>query len=111
WSMNHADFWVVPSARASSCELIPLSEFAASQIAGSHLSSPSAESSKIVPTLTLDCFLQDLHFHRRRVETYEYSRPPQWGQRKPSGQRRPATKSVATSRSEKYAMASRRLVG
>src|SRR6266542_2497520 len=67
WSMNHADFWVIPSARPSSCELIPFLEFAASQIAGSHLSSPSGESSKIVPTLTEYCLLQDLHFQRRRV--------------------------------------------
>jgi hypothetical protein len=38
---------VIPSARASSCELIPFFEFATSQIAGSHFVSGSGESSKI----------------------------------------------------------------
>ena len=52
--MNHARLLRDPSARPSSCELIPFLEFATSQIAGSHLSSPSGESSKIVPTLTLE---------------------------------------------------------
>ena len=59
-SMNHADFCVTPSARPSSCELMPFFELAMSQTAGSHLSSPSGESSKIVPTLTRDCFLHAL---------------------------------------------------
>src|SRR6478672_9668511 len=101
WSMNHADFCVTPSARASSCELIPFLELAASQIAGSHLSRPSGESSKIVPTLTLNCRLHALHFHTRRVETKECSLPPQRGQTGPFGQRSVATYSFATLRSEK----------
>lgn len=66
-SMNQADFWVIPSALPSSCEEMPFLELAASQTAGSHLSRPSGESSKIVPTLTLNCFLQLLHFQTRRV--------------------------------------------
>ena len=36
-------------------------------IAQSHLSKPSGESSKIVPTLMENCFLQSRHFHIRRV--------------------------------------------
>ena len=43
-------------------------EFAATQTAGSHLSSPSGEPSKIVPTLTENCRWHALHFQRRRVE-------------------------------------------
>src|SRR5882762_3288509 len=34
---------------------------------------PSAESSNIVPTLTVNCFLQSLQYHRRRVEINECS--------------------------------------
>src|SRR3954447_13611203 len=90
---------------------MPFFEFAASQIAGSHLSRPSAESSKIVPTLTEYCFLQALHFQTRRVVRYEYLVLPQRGQTGPSGQRKRATYSVATSRSEKWRIASSRLVG
>ena len=70
-NMNHADFCVMPSARPSSCDEMPFFELAISQTAGSHLSSPSGESSKMVPTLTLNCFLQSLHFHSRRVVRYE----------------------------------------
>src|SRR6266508_1329925 len=101
----------MPSARPSSCELIPFFEFAMSQTAGSHLSSPSGESSKMVPSLTEYCFLQALHFQRRRVVRYEYSVPPQRGHFGPSGQRSFATNSVQTSRSEKYRIASRSVVG
>src|SRR5437867_7250554 len=109
--MNQADFCVVPSARPSSCELMPFLELAMSQTAGSHLSSPSAESSKIVPTLTENCRLHALHFQMRRVVRYECSLPSQRGQIGPSGQRILATNSVATSRSLKYRTASRRFVG
>jgi hypothetical protein len=66
-SMNHADFCVTPSERAISCDETPFLELAISQIAGSHLSKPSGESSKIVPTFTEYCFLHALHFQRRRV--------------------------------------------
>ncbi len=65
--MNHADFCVTPSARPSSCELIPFLLLATSHIAGSHLSRPSGESSKIVPSLIEYCFLQALHFQSLRV--------------------------------------------
>ena len=40
WSMNHAVFWVTPSARPSSWELTEFLAFAMSQTAGSHLSKP-----------------------------------------------------------------------
>ena len=99
--MNHADFWVTPSRRASSCELIACREFALSSSAGSHLSRPSGESSKIVPSLTEYCFLQPLHFQTLRVVRYECSAQPQRGQTGPWGQRSRATNSVQTSRSEK----------
>lgn len=67
WSMNHADFCVIPSERPSSCELMPFLELAISHTAGSHLSRPSLESSKMIPSLTLYCFLQPLHFQSRLV--------------------------------------------
>jgi len=96
--MNHADFCVIPSARASSCELIPFLLLATSQTAGSHLSKPSPESSKIVPTLTENWRLHALHFQMRRVVRYEcFSVDPQRGQTGPSGQRRSATNWTQTS--------------
>src|SRR2546422_8155387 len=98
--MNQADFWVIPSARPSSCELIPFLELAMSHTAGSHLSSPSGESSKIVPTLTLNCFLHALHFQIRRVVREECSTLPHLGQTGPLGQRNLATNSVQMSGSE-----------
>src|SRR5271169_4045002 len=104
--MNHADFWVVPSARPSSCELIPFFELAISHTAGSHLSRPRAESSKIVPTLTENCFLQALHFQSRRVERNESSLPSHSVQTGPVGQRSSATNFRQVSGSEKYRMAS-----
>src|SRR5439155_9270368 len=99
--------------RATSCELIPFFALEISQTAAIHLSSPIGESSKIVPTLTENCFLHSLflHCHRRRVLTYPSSLPPQTGHSGPSGQRSAATKSFATSGSSKYRMASRSFVG
>ena len=52
--MNHAVFWVTPSARAISWLLMPFLALAMSHTHGNHLSSPSAESSKIVPVLRLN---------------------------------------------------------
>lgn len=52
WFTNHADFWVIPSDCAISCEEMPFLELATSQIAGSQTSKLSGESSKRVPTLT-----------------------------------------------------------
>src|SRR5438046_10159822 len=99
--MNQADFCVTPMPRPNSCEEMPFLELAISQTAANHLSRPSGESSKIVPTLTENCFLQALHFHKRRVLRYECSAPSQRGHTGPCSQRRLATKSLQTSRSEK----------
>ena len=54
-SMNQAVFWVTPNARCSSWLLTPFLLFEISHSAGSHLVSDTAESSKIVPTLTENC--------------------------------------------------------
>src|SRR5881409_493931 len=67
----HADFWVIPTARLSACELRPFLLLLISQIQTSHLSSGIAESSKIEPSLTENCFLHPLHFQTRRVVRYE----------------------------------------
>src|SRR4051812_18077732 len=109
--MNHALFWLTPRARPASCEETPFLLFAISQTAGSHLSRPSGLSSKIVPNLTEYCFLQPLHFQRRRVFRYEFSWQPHSGHVGPSGHRSLATYSVATSMSVKKRTASMRLVG
>ena len=45
---------MTPSARWSSHELIPFRLLAIIHIAGSHLSKPSGESSKMVPSFTLN---------------------------------------------------------
>src|ERR1700728_2937181 len=96
--MNQADFCVIPRARASSCELIPFLLLATSQTAGSHLSKPRPESSKIVPSFTENCFLHALHFQMRRVVRYEcLSVEPQRGQTGPPGQRRLAMNWTQTS--------------
>jgi hypothetical protein len=65
--MNHAVFWVTPSARASSHELMPFFVFTIIHSAGSHVSSFKGLSSKIVPTFAENCFLQPMHFQMRRV--------------------------------------------
>src|SRR5665213_420668 len=109
--MNHAVFCVTPSARPSSCEDTEFLELASSHTAGTHLSQPRGESSKIVPTLSENCCLQPLHFHIRRVEMNDGSLAPQRGHATfPSGQRIEATKSKARSWSEKYATALSRVV-
>ena len=52
WFMNQAVFWVTPRERPNSCDEMPFLELAISQMAGSHLSKPRDESSKMVPTLS-----------------------------------------------------------
>ena len=52
WNMNHAVFGVTPKARPSSWEETLFLELAINQTAGSHLSHPMGESSKMVPTLS-----------------------------------------------------------
>jgi hypothetical protein len=56
------------------------------------------ESSKIVPALGENCFLQDLHFQICRVEIYEcFSRERQRGHSMPLGQRIAENAAVAKS--------------
>src|SRR5205823_2436226 len=80
-----------------------------SQIAVSHLSKPSGESSMIVPTLHENCFLQPLHFHMRRVEMKECSALPHRGQVMPFGQRIGIMKFRQLSGSAKNRIASTRV--
>src|SRR5689334_3606378 len=82
-----------------------------SQSAGSHLSRPIAESSKIVPSLTENCLRHFRHFQMRRVLRNIGSVASQCGHMTPVGQRSEATNSKAASGSEKYRIASWRLLG
>src|SRR6266536_2015006 len=73
---------------------------------------PRGESSKIVPTLIVNCFLQPLQNQMRRVEMKECSAEPQRGQLiLPSGQRSMIANANARSASEKYTIASCRVFG
>ncbi len=69
--MNHADFCVILRVRAISALLTPFLQLTTIQKAVIHLSMPSGESSKMVPTLTLNCFLHPLHNHISRVRRNE----------------------------------------
>src|ERR1700738_1377773 len=73
----------------------------------SHLSSGSAESSKIVPTLQENCLREwvVLRSHMRRVEMKRMSLLPQVEHSTPLGQRRSTMKLRQLSGSEKYRMA------
>src|ERR1700726_691729 len=85
---------------------MPFLSFTIIQIAGIHLSRPIGESSMIVPALTLNCFLQPLHFQIRRVLTKEFSFDSHQGQvGQPSGQRKLTRNSSALSGSAKYIIA------
>src|ERR1019366_8980232 len=79
-NMNHADFWVILRVRAISALLTPFLQLTTIQKAVIHLSIPSGESSKMVPTLTLNCFWHPLHHHISRVRRNECSSPPHRGQ-------------------------------
>src|SRR5580692_5155631 len=106
WSMNQAVFWVTPKARPTSQELMPFLAFTIIQKAGSHLSRPRGLSSKMVPTLTENCFLQSRHFHRRRVARNAAFVDLQQGHRAlPSCQRIDATNCRAVSGLAKYLIA------
>src|SRR5439155_4520225 len=106
WSMNQPVFWVTPSARANSYELIPFLLLASIHSAGSHLSKPMGLSSKIVPSFTENCRPHSRHFQMRRVLRKPWSLPSQAGQVTPFGQRRDARKVSAVSLSAKYRIAS-----
>src|SRR5471032_891688 len=102
-SINQAVFCVTPKARDNSQELIPFLAFTIIQKAGSHLSKPSALSSKIVPALAENCFWQSRHFHNLRVARNAELVEAHLGQHAlPSGQRTDAMKFKARSASAKY---------
>src|SRR6185436_18273650 len=90
---------------------MPFLQLTTIQSAGSHLSRPSGESSKIVPSLTENCFLQPLHFQIFRVLKKVGSPASQRGHVTPPGQRSLATNAKHTSASAKNLMASRRVSG
>src|SRR5713101_1769052 len=87
WSINQADFCVIPRWRATSQLLTPFLQLHTSQVANIHLSIPSGLSSKMLPTLTVNCFLHPWQNQILRVEMNESSIDPQRGQVIPLGQR------------------------
>src|SRR6266581_6396877 len=97
--------------RASWCEETPFLKAEYIQRAGSHLESAIGESSKIVPFLTVNSYLQALQRHKERDETKPNSLASQRMHRTPFGQRSPATKSRQTASSEKYRIAPMRVSG
>jgi hypothetical protein len=98
----------MPSARATSYELIPFLSLVIIQTAGSHLSKPSGESAKIVPFLTENCWHGCLarHFQRRWFARYIGSPLPQMGHFTPCGHRSATRNAWQVSWSAKYRMAS-----
>src|SRR5664279_4419389 len=99
--MNHADFWVIPRWRAISQLLTPFLQLHTSQVANIHLSMPSGLSSKMLPTLTVNCFLQPLQNQILRVEINEYAFDSHRGQVMPFGQRNATAAANAFSGSPK----------
>src|SRR5436190_20071801 len=99
--MNQPVFWVTPSARANSYELIPFLLFASIHRAGSHLSNPMGLSSKIVPSFTENCRPHSRHFQMRRVLRKPGFPASHAGQVAPFGQRSEARKVSAVSLSAK----------
>src|SRR5579871_543186 len=99
--MNHAVFCVTPKSRATSYDEMPFLQLASSHIAQSHLSRPMALSSKMVPTLTENCFRQPRHVHISRVLRNDSFLPLQRGHSGPSGHLAFATVSKQTIGSEK----------
>src|SRR6266851_4523625 len=85
---------------------MPFLLLASIQRAGSHLSKPMGESSKIVPSFTENCRPQSRHFQMRRVLRKPGSLASHAGQVTPLGQRSAARKVSAVSLSEKYWIAS-----
>src|SRR5690349_5696415 len=102
--MNQAVFWVTSRERANSQELMPFLALAMHQTATNHLSNPRGESSKIVPTFTLNCFRHPtvLHWRRLRERTTPTLSQPHLGQVIfPSGYLAPSMVSKQTLGSEK----------
>src|SRR2546430_15434969 len=92
---------------------MPFLQFAASHIAGNHLSKPIGESSKIVPTLTENfCFgWAFLHFHNLAFSRNVTLLEPHCGHFTPRGQRSATRNCKQASASEKYRTASRNVFG
>ena len=67
------------SSAAISALLTPFLQLTTIQNAVIHLSMPRGESSKMVPTLTLNCFLHPLQNHIKRVRRIECWSQPQRG--------------------------------
>src|SRR5205809_2488037 len=85
---------------------MPFFAFTINQVAGNHFSNPKGESSKIVPTLTLNCFLHPRQFQMRRGSIrLLMSVEPQRGHETPSGQRISVRNSWQVSASEKWRIA------
>src|SRR5580704_4887284 len=86
-NMNHAVFWLTPTSRPISQLLTPFLQLTSIQSVGSHLSKPIGLSSKRLPTLTENCFLQPRHFHNLRVARKPTLSDAQRGHTTPSGHR------------------------
>src|SRR5580693_7195197 len=91
---------------------MPFLQLTTNHTAGSHFSRAIGLSSKIVPTLAENCFLQERHFQIRRVDRKDGSGALQRGQvMLPSGQCSLATKVRLTSGSLKNSIASSSVSG
>src|SRR5918992_76071 len=92
---------------------MPFLALAIIQIVANHLFRAIGLSSKMVPTLTENCLFPcfSLHSQTRRVGMNRTSTLPQVRQDTPSDQRSLTMKSRQTSGSEKYSIASIRVVG
>src|ERR1019366_6926865 len=106
WTMNHAVAWVTCRPRPISWLLIPFLQFPISHMAASHLLRGTGLSSKIVPTLTENCFRQARQVHIRRVLRNDSFLLAHFGHSGPFGHFALATVSRQTIGSEKYLMAS-----
>ena len=111
--MNHALFWAMPRVRANSQELTPFLLLVMIQTPGSHFSSPSGLSSKMVPTLAVNWRLlwALLHCHFRWFASHEISFRLQVGQITPLGQSFDTMYRMQLSASAKWRMASYRVRG
>ena len=92
-------------------ELMPFFALEISHKADIQMSNPSGLSSMIVPTFTLNCFLQPLHFHILRVEMNVLLADWQRGHTTPSAHRSSTMNLRQVSASEKYRIASASVSG
>ena len=93
---------------------MPFLAFVMHQTATNHLSKLSGESSKIVPTLVLNCLRQSLslHYNIRRLAMFPMRSQPHFGQViLPSGHRTEIMYRWHTSKSAKYRTASINVCG